>query len=336
MKRIEFINGQRAQLTAAIGRFARPGDLYALVDFPDHANVGDSAIWLGARAVLEGIAGRPPVHAGGLAGLARRIGAGTIYINGGGNFGDLWPGSQRLRERLLARFPDNRIVQLPQSIHFQFDGAARRCADAIRRHGDFHLIVRDDASAAFARSRFACPVMLAPDCAFGLGPLERPHAPGHALYALLRDDKESAGAGRAALEALRPHIEDWVREPWRPVARARLALWAARMRARSRAGSAARPDLLDALARLRLERGLAALASGRQVVTDRLHGHILCLLLGIPHVALDNSYGKVSAYHRTWTSAVETGAFAPDADAAAAALAGLERVAGREDVPSAA
>jgi pyruvyl transferase EpsO len=38
------------------------------------------------------------------------------------------------------------------------------------------------------------------------------------------------------------------------------------------------------------------------VITDRLHAHILSLLLGIPNIILDNSYGKVRDFHETWTS----------------------------------
>ena len=44
------------------------------------------------------------------------------------------------------------------------------------------------------------------------------------------------------------------------------------------------------------------LSKGRAVITDRLHAHILCVLLGIPHVVLDNSYGKVRSFYDTWTS----------------------------------
>jgi pyruvyl transferase EpsO len=44
------------------------------------------------------------------------------------------------------------------------------------------------------------------------------------------------------------------------------------------------------------------LAAGRRVVTDRLHGHILCLLVGIPHCLYDNSYGKNREFYRAWTS----------------------------------
>ena len=40
------------------------------------------------------------------------------------------------------------------------------------------------------------------------------------------------------------------------------------------------------------------------VVTDRLHGHILCSLLDIPHVLLDNADQKLSAYHNTWTRGI--------------------------------
>jgi len=38
------------------------------------------------------------------------------------------------------------------------------------------------------------------------------------------------------------------------------------------------------------------------VVTDRLHAHIISTLLDIPHVALDNNYGKVSGYINAWTN----------------------------------
>jgi pyruvyl transferase EpsO len=37
------------------------------------------------------------------------------------------------------------------------------------------------------------------------------------------------------------------------------------------------------------------------VVTDRLHAHLLSLLLGIPHAVLDNSYGKLSRFLDAWT-----------------------------------
>lgn len=328
LSRTEFIRIQNARLDAEIGRFARPGDSYALVDFPNHANIGDSAIWLGATRLLRRLTGRDPLFVsahgiGSLAGLERRLGTGTIYINGGGNFGDLWPGNQPFRDALLDRFPENRIVQLPQSIHFRSDEAATRCAAAISRHGDFHLIARDEASLGFAVAAFDCPVTLAPDCAFALGPLRTSGPARHDLYCLLRDDRERLRADRHALAAFGGHIEDWVEEAGLAQRRLTLKVWADMARARDLAGSPARPQAFEQAAGARLARGIDLLSSGRQVVTDRLHGHLLCLLLGVPHVALDNVYGKIGAYFRTWTHEVEGGLFAPDNDGAVAALSRL-------------
>ena len=36
------------------------------------------------------------------------------------------------------------------------------------------------------------------------------------------------------------------------------------------------------------------------LVSNRLHGHILACLLGIPNLLFDNNYGKCSDYFRTW------------------------------------
>ena len=59
--------------------------------------------------------------------------------------------------------------------------------------------------------------------------------------------------------------------------------------------------LYDFLARRRVENGLRLLSQAKVVVTDRLHGHILSLLLGIPHVVLANTNGKVRSLYDTWT-----------------------------------
>ena len=51
--------------------------------------------------------------------------------------------------------------------------------------------------------------------------------------------------------------------------------------------------------------GLKFLSRGKVVVSDRLHAHILSVMLNKPHVMLDNSYKKVSSYHTTWTPSVD-------------------------------
>jgi pyruvyl transferase EpsO len=74
----------------------------------------------------------------------------------------------------------------------------------------------------------------------------------------------------------------------------------------------------DAFARARLRAGVRLLSRARVVVTDRLHGHVLCVLLGIPHVALDNSYGKVRSLLDTWTGGLPVVSRAESAERAVA------------------
>jgi len=57
----------------------------------------------------------------------------------------------------------------------------------------------------------------------------------------------------------------------------------------------------DARAAATIARALYILSLGRVVITDRLHGHIFCLLLGIPHVLLNNDSGKNWNFYETWT-----------------------------------
>jgi pyruvyl transferase EpsO len=80
----------------------------------------------------------------------------------------------------------------------------------------------------------------------------------------------------------------------------------------------ARLGLYDAVARQRLRHGTGVLARADVVITDRLHGHILSVLMGKPHVVLDNSYGKVRTFFETWTGPAGAGQWAESSDEAMA------------------
>jgi exopolysaccharide biosynthesis predicted pyruvyltransferase EpsI len=100
---------QRAQ--TVLRELVAPGNRCALVDFPTHFNVGDSAMWLGERALLR----EARVSIADLQSfledeLAERLPKGTILLHGGGNLGDLWPDHQQLRERIINAFPRHRIT----------------------------------------------------------------------------------------------------------------------------------------------------------------------------------------------------------------------------------
>ena len=284
----------------------------ALVGFPDHSNVGDSAIWLGEQAFLAKLGAEivytcsTGTYAEGE--LRARLGEGMILIHGGGNLGDLWPEHQALREQVVGAFRSHRIVQLPQSIWFDDRRNVARARAVFDQHPDFTILARDAQSLELARSNFEASSLLCPDMAFALGPLDRSVGPIRDILCLLRSDKESRAALGSALPADAVAV-DWLED------RSSARLWLANRLSRGRVRRAldqrlptlerVRRRVWNGLAAERVARGCALLGQGRVVVSDRLHAHILSLLLGIEHVVLDNSYGKLASFYRSWTSTSE-------------------------------
>ena len=293
--------GELAQRFARVLDAALPSGKLALVDFPDHSNVGDSAIWLGEMAYLRK-RNRLPAYYSAIADFEdaacrAAIGDGPILIHGGGNMGTLWPRHEAFRLHLLRAHRGRPLVQMPQTIHYADPAAAAEMADAIREHGAFTLLVRDARSLAFAEQHFDCAIHLCPDAALMLGRQHRDPA-RVPVFALLRTDHERAAGQDDRLPA-GVTADDWLEEDAGQKRRLRLSLKLGRLFTRD--PMAQRAARQQRLAEWRFHRGLAMLSSGELVVTDRLHAHILSLLLDIPHVLLDNSYGKVAGFADQWT-----------------------------------
>jgi exopolysaccharide biosynthesis predicted pyruvyltransferase EpsI len=304
------VRSLRSELLETLRPILARLDSYALIDFPNYPNVGDSAIYLGQLACLRALGVPRPrficdFRTYDRAELARRIGAsGTILLTGGGSFGDLWPTAQELRQEIARAFPGNPIVQLPQTVHFETSAALRRARVVIDEHADFTLLVRDRRSLDIAGNEFKARAVLCPDMAFALGPLTRPRRPLHPAVWLLRTDKESATRSGASTSS--GSGVDWLdKPPTRLRSLSYVLTGAVRRPALRRLARPLLTSVYEPLARQRLDRGLHTLATGRLVVTDRLHGHILSLLLDIPHVVLDNSYGKLSSFMDAWTSGID-------------------------------
>ena len=275
----------------------------ALLDVPTHQNVGDSAIHLGTLALLRRTGVRVcyacSIETYSRETLARRLGDGVILLSGGGSLGDLWPLHQQLRERVLADFPDVPVIQLPQSLHFRDAAALARARTAFGAHRHLTLLLRDDRSLAAARSAFDAPSEVCPDLAFALGPLPRPFAPRARVVWLARRDREAAPHADAGTHP----TFDWAVRRGSPLSRVeRLGHRVTSAHPRIEPFTHGPLMRLGVMAsRGRVRGGCAMLAAGDTVITDRLHGHILSLLLGIPHAVLDNSYGKVRSFYETWT-----------------------------------
>lgn len=294
------IRAQMALFRAGVGVHLHRGQPFALLDIPEHGNIGDSAIHAGELAFFDAHAGRRAdcvcTWNADLDWLERRLPPeGPVFLHGGGNFGDLWMNHQTFRHAVLRRFRDRKIVQLPQSIHYRDPAGIAETARLIAAHGDFTLLVRDRPSLDLARRHFDCDAALCPDAAMMLWRLDPGAAPQADLLVALRDDIEAVqDEARAWLKSRHP-AADWVNvDVWTLPVR---AVWKlVRSLPDNRLGMIWREVMYRRQSRQRVMAGARQLGGGRRIVTDRLHMHLIATLIRRPHVVLDNSYGKIARY----------------------------------------
>ena len=282
-------------MAGIIERWIPRGSELAIVDIPVHRNVGDMFI-LAAGARLFDELGCRVIYRAGLrdyrTGAARRaIGRDTIVVGlGGGNFGDLYPRYQAHREQVVRDFPRNRLVILPQTIHFADQNARERTRQLLSTHPDIRIAARDPASLEIARS-MATEAALLPDLVETYGPrLSASPAASEGRLLLMRRDREQGPAGDAGL--------DW--PDVFPEYRARLALTGTLMMAAGGTFSGALHTRWLRYAEGLLERAVARMATAAHVETDRLHAAIAARLAGRAVTLVDNTYGKLSAYYSAW------------------------------------
>ncbi|HEY1067014.1 MAG TPA: polysaccharide pyruvyl transferase family protein [Pirellulales bacterium] len=282
------------------------GSKVAFLDYPVHANTGDHFIWLGTERWFErnqfDVIGRWHIDNF----KFPKVGRDVVFVcQGGGNFGDLYR-FQGLREAVVAKYPHNRIVFLPQTIFFHDEAAMKASAERLSRHEDLHFFVRATGSYELAKKHFAkANPRLVPDMATFLYPLSdrdpidfEAARQTRSILRLIRCDREKSATslvkpGETTVDwpAFSPSLHKMI---WTVLVAARVGggLAPSQWFAKQWQGVAQR--LLDDAANAFREAGGLA--------TNRLHGHILASLLGVPNIVSDNNYGKCSAYFNTWHS----------------------------------
>lgn len=276
--------------------------------------------------------------------MEKQVGKVPIFLHGGGNLGDIWPVHQKFRESIISKYKDRPIVILPQSIYFKNQDNLQETAKIFNAHPNLTIFVRDAYSYDIAIKSFTnCRVIQSPDMAFQLiespqlsSSSINPQKLDSILY-LNRKDREVNKSFNLDKKAIHEITNlnlvegDWVsfdnhwllgteqpswlqllinlyREGWQRGLTTPHE-WLSRS---SYLSSHPYSQMLRQLPNFQLPyRSLSFIYSGMYqfrkyplIITNRLHGHILSIILEIPHVFLPNSYYKNQSFYQAWTSEV--------------------------------
>lgn len=264
-----------------------------LTDFPDHGNIGDSAIALGERRFWEESGIRLiKVQTRSTLTSATMCTDAPVAIHGGGNIGGLYPEADEHRYHVASSLPSSTLlIQEPQTVHFVSGRRRDMFAKGFAARRNTRIAGRDYRSVNDLR-QLMDDVVLSPDPVHMLGELQSPRPTRDFLY-LRRQDDESTGRLSEG--------GDWPEDPGDLDALRWLSNRSAELPF-VRHLFQRRPATWMSKAERRLGRGIAFLSQGETIVTDRLHAMLLGLQMGRKVIAIDNKYGKLSTYAHTWLS----------------------------------
>jgi exopolysaccharide biosynthesis predicted pyruvyltransferase EpsI/nitroreductase len=114
-----------------------------------------------------------------------------IFIQSSGDFGDCYQGWHDTRKLIIERYPRNRIVQLPVSVHYDSPGHFEVDKIFFSDKPNLLILTRTKRGERLLRGNFGCEVKFFPCFTFTLKPAKL-NAKRKGTLAVLRKDKESA------------------------------------------------------------------------------------------------------------------------------------------------
>lgn len=212
-----------------------------------------------------------------------------VFLHSGGNFGDDWYQTQLDREKIIASLPNNKIIQLPQTVFYSDTESGKKAVaisqQIITSHPQVLIFGRDVQSATLAHKLFPQAIVHArPDMVLSLDKyLLQHHAdtftsvvkPIKKVLLILRNDKE--GIYQAAeKQGMLGYLASIGYE---------VALWDTDVN-----------DVFTETGRLNtLVKHLSYIASFDAVITDRYHGLIFSVLIKRPCVVMKTHNHKLTS-----------------------------------------
>lgn len=220
---------------------------------------------------------------------------GLVMYHAGGNWGDLYRHVQKYRLQFLKRLGTAyqtknttfKVIQLTQTIAYKPDGMEHIATDddAINNlpAGMFTLVTRQEDSYTWAKEHYKdnIKILKSPDLAFALGQLSPVGEPTIDVIFVMRDDREDKERGndlerkvgtRFTGTGLTYSFQDWGYEN------------------ETNEYSAEHPTLLS---EVRLNGALRTISSGKVLITNRFHAHLIGMMMGKMTFWVDTIQEKV-------------------------------------------
>lgn len=211
--------------------------------------------------------------------------------------------------KVIEKYKKNKIFIFPQTVHYKSQSRLLSDAKAFSKNKNVTICARDKKSFELLSNNFKNEILLVPDMAFASTYKVNNNIPKSSknLF-LLRKDREVSNT--IYVESLQSFnicdwptfnhnvyniaqifcekINRWISKPYyNKIVKGKMG------------------DTTFGLLKVRdctkmIKEGVDYISEYNLVVTTRLHGHILSLLLGIPSIMIDNNYGKNSSFYETW------------------------------------
>ena len=281
-----------------------------LTDLPYHGNVGDILIWEGELNFLNKVKSKLLSQTSSYTFQFPELNDDiVICLQGGGSFGDLYHGAQEFRKKIIATYPNNRIIIFPQSVWYENQDIIGHDAEVFSTHLDLHICARDLYSYKFFKQHFSSNnIYLVPDMAFCISDITMYYGnvckkSDRTLF-INRLDKEMIIDTFVVNE---PHDErDWLSFEGKNNGK-RIFFGAIRRCHKIRNNILRKifAKMIDMImsrfikASL-IRQGVMILEPYNKIYTTRLHAMILAILMDKDIVVFDNITKKLSSFYDTW------------------------------------
>jgi pyruvyl transferase EpsO len=287
---------------------------YVFLDLPYFPNIGDTLIWQGTLDFLATLPfkclysssienyKRPKIN--------KEI---IILLMGGGNFGDLWYRHQIFRKTILQSFPENKLIQLSQSIYFKNENIMKEDAEVFAQHKNLTMCFRDKYSLDIANRYFAFSTnLLVPDMAFNVEMNRwqryiKPIIRGEILFLDRKDCEKNIDENYNIVPTI-AEVRDWPTMEKQPFGihiffKLKFLLQKVSPRINNKISDIVFQCVLR---KYYIRKGIEFISEYETIYTTRLHAGILAFMLGKTFTFFDNSYGKNRGVYETWLKDVET------------------------------